>query len=166
MKLNYTFNTLVWINKSKAKNGVAPIYVRITIDGKRIEISSGKSVVIEKWSSEGQNVKGNGDEAKTINQYIRLMLGQIEKIHLNISNQNIVPTVYMIKQQLLNKDENVKPKEKTIVEAITYHNLKMKEKVNIGLISKNTLVRYTSNNSSICPSAVLYSASALSILLP
>ncbi len=143
MKLNYTFNTLVWINKSKAKNGIAPIYIRITIDGKRVEISTGKTIAIEKWSSEGQNVKGNNDEARTINQFIRLMIGQIEKIHLNISNQNIVPTVYMIKQELLNKEENKKPKQKTILEAIAYHNLKMKEKVNIGLISKNTLVRYT-----------------------
>ena len=143
MKLNYTFNTLVWINKSKAKNGIAPIYIRITIDGKRVEISTGKTVAIEKWSSEGQNVKGNNDEARTINQFIRLMIGQIEKIHLNISNQNIVPTVFMIKQELLNKEENKKPKQKTILEAIAYHNLKMKEKVNIGLISKNTLVRYT-----------------------
>jgi site-specific recombinase XerD len=143
MKLNYTFNTLVWINKSKAKNGIAPIYIRITIDGKRVEISTGKTVAIEKWSSEGQNVKGNNDEARTINQFIRLMIGQIEKIHLNISNQNIVPTVFMIKQELLNKEENKKPKQKTILEAISYHNLKMKEKVEIGLISKNTLVRYT-----------------------
>ena len=143
MKLNYTFNTLIWINKSKAKNGIAPIYIRITIDGKRVEISTGKTVAIEKWSSEGQNVKGNNDEARTINQFIRLMIGQIEKIHLNISNQNIVPTVFMIKQELLNKEENKKPKQKTILEAIAYHNLKMKEKVNIGLISKNTLVRYT-----------------------
>lgn len=143
MKLNYTFNTLVWINKSKAKNGIAPIYIRITIDGKRVEISTGKTVAIEKWSSEGQNVKGNNDEARTINQFIRLMIGQIEKIHLNISIQNIVPTVFMIKQELLNKEENKKPKQKTILEAIAYHNLKMKEKVNIGLISKNTLVRYT-----------------------
>ena len=143
MKLNYTFNTLIWINKSKAKNGIAPIYIRITIDGKRVEISTGKKVAIEKWSSEGQNVKGNNEEARTINQFIRLMIGQIEKIHLNISNQNIVPTVFMIKQELLNKEEDQKPKQKTILEAISYHNLKMKEKVNIGLISKNTLVRYT-----------------------
>ena len=143
MKLNYTFNTLVWINKSKAKNGIVPIYIRITIDGKRVEISTGKTVAIEKWSTEGQNVKGNNEEARTINQYVRLIIGQIEKIHLNISNQSIVPTVVMIKQQLLSKEENSKPKEKTILEAITYHNLKMKEKVDIGLISKYTLARYT-----------------------
>ncbi len=140
MKLNYTFNTLVWQNKAKIKNGQAPIYIRITIDGKRTEISTRKSIAPEKWNPDSQSVKGNNEEARIINQQIRLLLGEIENIHLQLSLENFIPTPDIIKQKLVGK-ENL-PEQKTILQAFEYHNLKMAEMVEIGKTSLKTLVRY------------------------
>lgn len=140
MKLNYTFNTLIWQNKAKMKNGIAPIYIRITIDGKRTEISTKKSIEPDKWNSNSQSVKGNNEEARKINQHLRLLIGEIEKIHFKLSQEDYIPTPELIKQKLQSTEE--KPKHKTILEAFDYHNLKMEETVNIGNMSLKTLVRY------------------------
>lgn len=140
MKLNYTFNTLIWQNKAKIKNGIAPIYIRITIDGKRTEISTKKSIEPDKWNSTSQSVKGNNEEARKINQHLRLLIGEIEKIHFKFSQEDCIPTPELIKQKLQSTEE--KPKYKTILEAFEYHNLKMEETVNIGSMSLKTLVRY------------------------
>jgi len=58
MKINQSFSTLVWANKSKVKNGLIPIYIRITIDSKRVEISTKKWVAVNNWNSALQRAKG------------------------------------------------------------------------------------------------------------
>ncbi|MBE9489026.1 MAG: hypothetical protein IMY67_01910, partial [Bacteroidetes bacterium] len=37
MKASTTFSILFWLKLSKAQNGEAPIYARITVNGKRVE---------------------------------------------------------------------------------------------------------------------------------
>lgn len=140
MKLNYTFSILFWIYKGKIKNNLCPIYVRITIDGKRTEISTKKWIEPEKWNKVGQCVKGNSDEARGINQHLNLLKGEIEKIYLRISADERIPKPDEIKSLLLG--ETAKPKYKTICEAFDYHNLKMKEIIKAEKISAKTLVRY------------------------
>lgn len=140
MKLNYTFTTLVWLNKTKIKNGKCPIYVRITIDGKRSQISSKKWIEIDKWSTSGQCVKGSSEEARTINQYIRLIIGQIEEIHLHMTQDGKIPNPQMIKERLLFGEE--KEKQKTIMEAYDYHNIKMRELVKVGKVVPATVKRH------------------------
>lgn len=39
MGTSRTFSILFWLNLAKEKDGFAPIYARITVDGKRAEIS-------------------------------------------------------------------------------------------------------------------------------
>lgn len=140
MKLNYTFSTLVWINKPKQKNGKCPIYVRITIDGKRSQISTKKWIEPNNWSSSGQCVKGNSEEARTINQYIRLIIGQIEEIHLKMSCENKVPDPKIIKDTLMFGEQG--EKQKTIMEAYDYHNIKMRELVKVGKVVAATVKRH------------------------
>ncbi len=46
-----SFHTLFYIKKSKAdKKGYANVYLRITIDGQRTEISINRKVPVEKWN--------------------------------------------------------------------------------------------------------------------
>ncbi len=41
MKTSKTFKILLWRNTTKRMNNLAPIYARITVNGKRAEISLG-----------------------------------------------------------------------------------------------------------------------------
>jgi site-specific recombinase XerD len=140
MKLNYSFSILFWLYKGKMKNNLCPIYVRITIDGKRTEISTKKWINENLWNKIGQNVKGNTDEARAINQYLNLLKGDIEKIYLRISADERIPNPDEIKSILLG--ETAKPNHKTICEAFDYHNLKMSEIIKVNKISAKTLERY------------------------
>lgn len=140
MKLNYTFSTLVWINKPKRKKGKCPIYIRITIDGKRAQISTKKWIEPDKWSTSGQCVKGNNEESRTINQYIRLIIGQIEEIHLKMSHEDRIPNPKAIKDTFLFGEQ--KEIQKTIMEAYDYHNIKMRELVKVGKVVASTVKRH------------------------
>ncbi|WP_374759746.1 Arm DNA-binding domain-containing protein [Dyadobacter chenwenxiniae] len=63
---NQKLSILFWLFKAKAtKDGKAPIYVRITIEGLEDEISLGKKVHPNHWCSKTKKVTSPGMEAKT-----------------------------------------------------------------------------------------------------
>ena len=69
--MNRTFNLLFLIKKSKLlANGTAPIYLRITIDGKQTEIAVKRYINPGKWASTIQKASGNAEEARTLNAYL------------------------------------------------------------------------------------------------
>ena len=51
MKAQSTFSILFRIKKNRLKNGKAPIYARVTIDGQRLEISGQREVSVLEWDS-------------------------------------------------------------------------------------------------------------------
>jgi hypothetical protein len=57
------------LNK-KNKNGKAPVYMRITVDGKRTEITTKIYVDPERWNAAKGRVKGNHESAKSFNKSI------------------------------------------------------------------------------------------------
>ena len=68
MKSNQKLSILFWLFKAKAtKDGKAPIYVRITVDGLDDEISLGKKVHPDDWCNQTKKVTAPGMEAKLIN---------------------------------------------------------------------------------------------------
>lgn len=60
MKVNEHFSILFFLVKKKAsKDGQAPIWARITVDGDRSEISLGQKILPEYWDQEHENVNLN-----------------------------------------------------------------------------------------------------------
>jgi site-specific recombinase XerD len=65
---------LFYAKKAKSTTeGLVPIYQRVTIDGKRIEISTKRYVEISKWSSQQGKMKGNSNEAYSLNTYLDIL---------------------------------------------------------------------------------------------
>jgi hypothetical protein len=46
------------------------IYLRVTINGERFEVSTQRYIEPLKWSTSAGKVKGNSEEARSINQYL------------------------------------------------------------------------------------------------
>jgi hypothetical protein len=68
------------------KNGLSPIYLRITVDGVRIEISTSKYVEKSRWSVEAGKMKGSSEEAGTINGYLDALKNKVyETTNLSIT---------------------------------------------------------------------------------
>lgn len=64
-----TFSILIWINAHRAKNDLAEIFARITINQKRTNISLKQKIEISKWDSSKSKAKGNSQEARLLNQF-------------------------------------------------------------------------------------------------
>ncbi len=51
MRTSTTFSILFWIYSKRAKNNQTDIYVRVTVNGKRANISLKHKVDVKKWDS-------------------------------------------------------------------------------------------------------------------
>lgn len=137
---NQTFSILFWVNKLREnKRNELPIYVRITVDGRRAEMSLHRTTPIELWSQEAQQLKGKGEIQRTINAYIDLTKANILKIYNQLLSEDRHITAELIKQKLIGKGD---PLLKTMKDAFDYHNLKMAETVRVGKVVPKTLQRY------------------------
>lgn len=76
--MNEKVLVLFYAKKSKTKSNFrVPIYLRITVNGKRAEFSTGKDVEISKWSSAQNRLKGNSEEARAINKYLDILQSNV-----------------------------------------------------------------------------------------
>lgn len=131
MKVNHTFSINYWLYRSKAKNGKAPIYCRITMNGQRIEMSVKRSIEPSKWVVGAGMVKGTSEEARTINNYLDAIKADLYKKY----NQLLIlgNPIYLddIKNSFLG---NKKEDKKGLIEVFTYHNDQMKVTIGIEVV--------------------------------
>lgn len=75
MRSNQTLHVMLWLKKAKAtKDGKAPIYARITIDGESDEISLSRKAHPKHWDTEIKRVTDPSQDARATN----LKIAQIE----------------------------------------------------------------------------------------
>jgi len=70
MRTKHTFSTFFWLQTTRAINEEALLYVRITVDGKRVNISLKKRVPITLWDKKKKKAKGSSPIARQINSYV------------------------------------------------------------------------------------------------
>jgi len=138
---NSTLSMLFWVYTTrKNKKNEYPIYCRITVDGKRAELSLKYIIKEENWEANAQRVKAKDPNAQLINSYIDHVRGRINMIF----NQHMVSgeavSSVSLKDRFLGKEAKVK--HKSILEAIEYHNIKMAEQIQAGTIKSKTLLRF------------------------
>lgn len=122
MKNLNTFSVLFWLKHANAKNGKAPLYARITVNGKRAELSLKRKLSISKWDSTKNKLKGLSDEAKLVNTYIKQVNSKLFEIYQKLKNDNKRVSSSIIKSLFLGNDK----KHFTLSDIIEYHNKHMK----------------------------------------
>lgn len=68
--------------------GQLPIYIRLTVNGNRFEFSSKKFMEPSRWSPEFSKIKGNSEEARSINDYLNLMKSKVFDNQMIIIHKN------------------------------------------------------------------------------
>ncbi|MFO8148332.1 MAG: Arm DNA-binding domain-containing protein, partial [Gillisia sp.] len=63
MNTTPTFRILFWLNETKTNDTLAPIYARVTINGRRAEISLRRQCTPESWDDRAHRIKGRNPEA-------------------------------------------------------------------------------------------------------
>jgi len=106
-------------------NGLFPIYTRITVNGKRIEMSTGRFVDGSKWSSSTGKMKGQSEEARSVNRQLDMLKVKIIDMQMELIHQNIPITAKAFKSKLLGLDE----KQRMLIPIFEDHNKKIEELV-------------------------------------
>ena len=119
-----TFNILFYVRRDKAdEQGNAPIYCRITVDGKRSELAIKREVALSKWQPSKGYVKGTNEEARTLNTYIDSVRTKIYEHHKLIMEANKPITAEAIKNSFLGLSQ----KANSLFKLFEEHNAKVKQ---------------------------------------
>ena len=103
------------------KNGNAPIYLRITVNGKRSEFSIKRKVLLNKWNSEAGKVRGTTADVRELNRYMDSIKVKVHKIQETLLENQELVTSEIIKNIYLGKSI----KHKMILEVFQEHNDKV-----------------------------------------
>ncbi len=60
--------------------GLSSIYIRLTINGRRLDQSIGRSINPALWSPEAGRVKGNNDQARQLNNNLDVLRSKVIKL--------------------------------------------------------------------------------------
>ena len=114
-----TFSILFWVYSKRSKNNLAPLYVRITVNGTKLNVSLKLKVPTSLWDIEAQRMKGNTIETLQINEYIGQVYSELFQCYQELKYSGDAITAEKIKAKYLNEESKKKP---TVLNIIKYHN--------------------------------------------
>jgi site-specific recombinase XerD len=124
MKTKITLHFYAKSTKANAA-GLLPIYVRLTVDGNRMEFSTKKFIDSAKWSPEMSKMKGTTEHARSLNEYLDLLKSKIFDIQMELIHHNEPLTIETFKNEFQGKKE----RERMLIPIFQEHNRKIKELV-------------------------------------
>ena len=136
MKAKITLHIYAKTTKANAA-GQLPIYIRLTVDGQRFEFSSKKFIEKSKWSPELSKMKGNSEEARTINNYLDLMKSKVFDIQMELIHKNDELSLENFKSRILGTHQ----RERMLIPIYQNHNDKIEELIGNGY-AYGTLERF------------------------
>ncbi len=126
--MNATISILFYVKRAKANaQGLAPIFQRITINGRRLDNSTGKFVDPSKWNPEMSKMRGNSEEARLINGHLDNLRTKILIAEKELNKKDIPVNLETLKNMLL----GTKERQRLLVPIFEEHNNKIKELLGI-----------------------------------
>jgi len=136
--MSKTFGLLFYLKKNKASaSGTLPIYLRITIDGKRTEISTKRTIEIKKWSIEANKAIGRTEDIRELNAYLDSLVSKVYQCQRDLIQDNKEVTTETLKNKFLGIEE----KQVTLINLFKDHNKQVERLIGNGY-SAGTLERY------------------------
>jgi site-specific recombinase XerD len=136
--MDYPISILFYLKRVKVNaQGLAPIFQRITINGRRLDNSTGKYVDPDKWHTELSKMRGTSEEARSINGHLDNLKSKILNVEKNLIKKDIPVNFESFKNEFTGKKE----RERMLVPIFQEHNRKIKELVGQDY-APGTLERY------------------------
>ncbi|QJD95928.1 site-specific integrase [Mucilaginibacter robiniae] len=137
--LEKSFGLLFYLKQSKSqKKGPLYIYLKITVDGKSVELSSKRKWESSKWNSAAARATGTKEEARELNRFLDALELQIFQAKRSLVEADREITAQAIKDLLTGNAEN----RKKILEVFREHNAQMKALQGVDFAA-STLQRYS-----------------------
>ncbi|MBR9916747.1 site-specific integrase [bacterium] len=121
----------------KRKDGLYPIYLRISVSGQVSEISLKKYIKLDDWDDIRQNVKGRSQMSKSLNTYLDQIKSEVVQAESELIKENRKVTSVNIKAKL----KGEKNAEILLHDYFESHNKKLDKLVGNGY-SLSTLKKY------------------------
>ena len=133
-----TFSLLFYLKRPKNyEKGPMPIYLRITVGGKRAETTSGRECLPANWSNASGRLRGNKEEARSFNAYLDNLQSQLYETHRLLTEAGSLITANTLKNKFLGKSE----KPRMLIGVFKEHNRKVAALVG-NEYAPGTLTRY------------------------
>jgi site-specific recombinase XerD len=139
--MNSNFHLLFYIRKQKNyKGGAMPIYMRITVNGKRADMSAGRDCDPTKWNSHSGRAIGTKEEIKALNNYLDSLQTKLRNAHQVLIDANQQVTTESLQNQFTGKTQ----KSRFLMQLFKEHNIKVKALIGNGF-EANTLKGYNTS---------------------
>lgn len=127
MKTSVTFSILFWVYTSRAVNNESNVYVRITVNGKKTNISLNHKINIDHWNAKYQRMKGHGSKARQFNLFLDDTKTNIIQTYRELKNEHRVITAQLVKARFLGEDKACH----SMRDLFKYHNDLMANKLSV-----------------------------------
>ena len=136
IRKDHNCKVLFWLNRKRGKEGKAAIYLRITVDRDRAEISTNRFVSPACWDSKKQSVKSTDPQSsEEINDHLKRIKDEVVKRYMFLISERVAVTACVVKDHF----RGVSVPEKTLNDALQFYINRFDERVRIGNRSVNTL---------------------------
>ncbi len=133
MRTSLTFSVLFWIYAKRTRNNQTNIYARITVNGKKVNISLKHKVDVDTWDPKGQKMRGNSAIAREMNLYLDEVKSGIVQCYRDLKMEKRILTAELIKARYLGEDKT----HYSLRDIFDYHNDTMVHK-----LKANTMGHY------------------------
>jgi site-specific recombinase XerD len=136
--MNSSFSTLFYPKGNDVdKNGLAPLYIRITVNGRRSELSLKRKINPEKWHPQAGKMKGTSPDVRELNRFMDHVRAKINVIYERLQEEGNAISPGIIKNIYLGKGKA----QKMTLEIFENHNNKI-EKLQGKDFAPGTIERY------------------------
>lgn len=123
--------------KSGSTSKTLPIYLRVTINGERFEVAVQRSVEPSRWSSESGKVKGNSEDARSINNHLETLRQKVYEYQNDIIRDGLSFNKENLRLKWLKIEEHTH----SLVQVFSQHNAQMESLIGKDN-SKATFTKY------------------------
>ncbi|MDX5435789.1 MAG: site-specific integrase [Pontibacter sp.] len=139
--MSITFKFLFYLKKPKGyQSGPVPIYLRVTVAGKRAELVTGRGCEPSKWNSASGRATGTKETIKSLNAYLDSLQAKVYEAHRQLVEAGKPLTAESIKHMFMGKEE----KGRMLLEIFQEHNNRIAALVGEEFAA-GTLERYTTS---------------------
>jgi site-specific recombinase XerD len=126
--MNQLLNISFWVRKDRLnKHGLVPVVIRLSMDGKRLNIQPRINIKAENWDPIKQRVKSRDIDAKIINSSLDIIKQKIWTIYHKMLIDNTLTL-----DEIVNQYENKPSVQKNgLVKLIQQHNEEFKKRLSI-----------------------------------
>jgi hypothetical protein len=120
--LEQTLGILFYQKKPKGySKGNVPLYMRITVNGVRIEIGTKQACEPERWNTQAQRAKGTNEASRSLNSFLDTLERQVHNARRTVIEAQTPITAGALKNVLTGQSE----RPHMLLEIFAQHNIQL-----------------------------------------